>query len=158
MSKRILIPTDFNVESLNTLKKAIDSIVDTEIEIILMYSEYLSDSTIDLLFYSQLSKRKEMETPVFQEALNILENRYEKKIRKISIEFFHGISTAAFKNFVEGKKIDLIYLPKQYQLKPLKNGFDPIPLIKKSKFPYVEMSWENPVDNSQYHSLSFLFI
>jgi hypothetical protein len=75
----------------------------------------------------------------------------------INIEFFHGYGSNAFKSFVEGQKIDIIFIPKNYTLKPLKNGFDPIPIIKKSKLPYHEMGWEQTVDAIHQHQLSYLF-
>lgn len=157
MFKRILIPTDFNIESLNTLKRALDGLGDTEVHIVLMYSEYISQSITDLLFYSPETKRNDLLTPAFKEALNILKNRYEKNILSIRVEFFHGYGVSAFKNFLEGHKIDLIFVPKYYQLSPPKNGFDPIPIIKKSKIPYYEMGWEASIDTVKTHLLSFLF-
>jgi hypothetical protein len=66
MPKRILIPIDFSVESLNTLKRALDGLGDTHVEVILMYAEYLSDSITELLFYSPDDKRKELVTPIYQ--------------------------------------------------------------------------------------------
>jgi hypothetical protein len=157
MPKRILIPIDFNVESLNTLKRALDGLGDTEVEVVLMYSEYLSDSITEMLFYSPDEKRKEMVTPIFKEALTILKNRYERMLLSINIEFFHGYGTGAFKSFVEGQKIDIIFIPKNYTWKPLKNGFNPIPIIKKAKLPYHEMGWEKPVDDVHQYHLSYLF-
>jgi hypothetical protein len=157
MPKRILIPIDFNVESLNTLRRALDGLGDTQVDVVLMYSEYLSDSITEMLFYSPDQKRKEMMPPIFKEALTILKNRYEKTLLSISIEFFNGSGTAAFKNFVEGQKIDIIFIPKGYTWKPLKKGFNPIPIIKKSKLPFHEMGWEKPVDEVHQYQLSYLF-
>lgn len=157
MPKRILIPIDFKVESLNTLKRALDSLGDTEVEVVLMYSEHLSDSITELLFYSPDAKRKEMTSPIFQEALSILKNRYEKMLLNISIEFFHGYGSTTFQHFVEGQKIDIIFIPKHYALKPLKNGFNPIPIIKKSKLTYHEMGWEQTAAEVHPHQLGYLF-
>jgi hypothetical protein len=155
--KKILVPIDFNVESLNTLKRALDSLGDIKVEVILMYSEYLSDSITELLFYSPDEKRKKMVTPIFQEGLTILKNRYEKIVLNIAIEFFHGYGSSALMNFVEGQKIDIIFIPKSYTLKPLKNGFNPIPIIKKSKLPYHEIDWERNLTDVHQHQLSHLF-
>lgn len=158
MQKRLLIPIDFRVESLNTLKRALDGLGDTEVEAVLMYAEHLSDSISDLFFYSSDNKRKELVPLEFQEALTILINRYEKVLLNVSIEFFHGYGVPSFKNFIEAKKIDSIYIPKNYKLKPLKYGFDPISIIKRSKFPCNEIEWQLKVDDIPEHPLSFLFI
>jgi len=156
MSKKILIPIDFNVESLNTLRRALDGQGDNQVEVVLLYAEYPPDSITELLFYSSTKRCKQLITPNFQEALNILKNRYERNIISISLEIFHGYGRPAFKNFVEGHRIDSIYIPKSYVLKPLKNGFNPIPIIKKTKHQYHEIDWEINQDDV-YHQLSCLF-
>lgn len=157
MSKRILIPTDFSVESLNTLRKALDSLGDTEVVVILMHSEYLSDSITELLFYDPEVKRRAMITPAFQEAINILKNKYDSIFTDMRIECFHGYGVSAFKNFVEGQKIDIIFIPKSYTLQPPKNGFDPIPIIKRSKLTSYEMDWPKSNDISDVQHLASLF-
>ncbi|MBP7642450.1 MAG: hypothetical protein KA767_03880, partial [Saprospiraceae bacterium] len=68
MQKRILIPTDFNVESLNTMKRALERVDDGDVEVILFYSEYLSDSITEMLFYNPEKRLNELITPVFEEA------------------------------------------------------------------------------------------
>ena len=157
MAKTILVPIDFNIESLNTLKIALNELHDIRANIILMYSEYTSDSIADLLFYSPDKRLKTLLKPEFMEALTILKNRYEKVIDTISVEFFHGYGVNAFINFVEGKKIDAIYIPNNYTLKTDSNSFDPIPIIKKSKLPYREAEWTPSSRTSQEEQLSHLF-
>jgi non-homologous end joining protein Ku len=70
---------------------------------------------------------------------------------------FHGLNRNAFLNFYESQGIDLIYLPKEYKLKPHKNGFDPIPLIKKSKVEYREVAWTSKQDTTSKDELNHLF-
>lgn len=155
MPKKILIPIDFKVESLNTLKIALNEI-EEEVEVVLMYSEYLSDSITELLFYSPDEKRKSLNTPDFGESLSILKNRFESTLIKVDIEFFHGFNAKAFKNFAEGKKVDCIYIPKNYKLQLSKNGFDPIPLIQKSKLTFQEVECQKSTDFS-LNDISNLF-
>ena len=63
----------------------------------------------------------------------------------------------AFLNFYEAHEIDLVYLPKEYRLKLYKNGFDPIPLIKKSKVQYREVAWTSEHDLTENDHLNQLF-
>ncbi len=158
MAKRILIPVDFNVESLITLKKAIDELGDIEIEAVLLYSEYLTDSISELLLYSPKEKKSKLIPDLFHEALTILKNRYEKHLISVSVEFFHGYGTNAFKNLLEGNRIDIIYVPSDYKLILTKNGFDPLPIIRKSQIPFHEVSWTRQQYLSNAESLSNLFI
>lgn len=155
MPKKLLIPIDFKVESLITLKYALNEI-NEEVEVVLLYAEYLSDSITELLFYSPNEKRKSLMTPEFNEALSIIKNRFENTLIKLNIAFFHGDNVSAFRNFVEGNKIDSIYIPKNYKLKLFKNGFDPIPLIQKSKLGYQEVEWQKLSDSGS-NDLSYLF-
>lgn len=158
MAKRILIPVDFNVESLITLKKAIDGLGDEKIEAVLLYSEYLTDSISELLLYSPKEKKSKLIPDLFNEALTILKNRYEKNLISVSIEFFHGYGKNAFNNLLEGNRIDIIYIPSDYNLKLTKNAFDPLPIIRKSQIPFQEVSWTNQQNLSNTESLSNLFM
>jgi hypothetical protein len=158
VAKRILIPVDFNVESLITLKKAIDELGDFEIEAILLYSEHLTDSISELLLYSPKEKKSTLIPDLFHEALAILKNKYEKNLISVSVEFFHGYGTNAFKNLVKGNRIDIIYIPSDYKLKLDKNGFDPLPIIRKSQIPFQEVSWIREQNFANTESLSNLFM
>lgn len=141
MKKTILIPTDFSIESLMPVKHAVLSNPDSELEIILMYSCFSSDSITDLLFYSAESIINKASSFEFKEACVILENTYSK-ITKLSVDVFHGLNVSAFENFVKGNKITEAVFLKDYKYKLPKNAFDPIPYIKKSQLPYQEVAWQ----------------
>lgn len=145
MFKTILVPIDFSVESLNTLKIALRKEGNMKLNVVLMYASNTSSSVTDLLFYSPKREITKLSNAEFNEAITVIKNRYESLIHIIRFELFHGQTTAAFKAFAEGNKVDQIYLPKYYELTPLKNGFNPIPLIRKSKLNYEEIEWN--VDN-----------
>ena len=148
MEKKILIPIDFRVESLNTLKYALDDLKQEKSKIILMYSEYISDSITELLFYDPAKKIRELASSDFNDAIAIINNTHESSLHTIKIELF---------NFYEAHAIDLIYLPKDYCLKPHKNGFDPTPLIKKSKVEYKEVAWASDRPTTNKDELTQLF-
>jgi hypothetical protein len=155
--KKILIPIDFKIESLNTLKYALEELKQEKSSIILMYSYYSSDSITELLFYNPAKIIKALTSPHFNDAINIIKNTYETSIHSFKIELFHGLNLNAFLNFYESHGIDLVYLPKDYCLKPYKNGFDPIPLIKKSKVQYSEVAWTSDQGTSNKDELNQLF-
>lgn len=158
MAKTILIPTDFRVESLNTLKKALVEHQHSEaLNVIMIYSEFLSDSIVDLLFYSPHKTLNSLISTEFKKALSIIENRFQNKINCISIELFHSNSTGGLNNFLEAKQVQEIYYPKSYTLRLAKRGFDPIPLLKKSKLPVFAIHWEENNNLSSEDHLSTLF-
>ena len=157
MVKKILIPTDYKIESLNTLKYSLEERKQEKSSVILMYSAYNSDSITDLLFYNPTKIVEALVNSNFNDAINIIKNTYETSIHSFKIELFHGLNLNAFLNFYESHGIDLVYLPKDYCLKPYKNGFDPIPLIKKSKVQYKEVAWTRDHDVTNKDELNQLF-
>jgi hypothetical protein len=157
MVKKILIPTDFKIESLNTLKYSLEERKQEKSSVILMYSAYNSDSITDLLFYNPTKIVEALVNSNFNDAINIIKNTYETSIHSFKIELFHGLNLNAFLNFYESHGIDLVYLPKDYCLNPYKNGFDPIPLIKKSKVQYSEVAWTSEQGTSNKDELNQLF-
>jgi hypothetical protein len=157
MAKKLLVVTDFSIESLNILRLALNNTLEKQVDVVLMYAETPTDSISELLFQSNQKRINELMTPDFSEALAILKNRFESTIRSLRFEIFSGYSVNALRNFIEGNRIDTIYLPKNYSLQPAKNGFDPIPLIKKSKLPYQELIWDPNILKSVDETLDRLF-
>jgi hypothetical protein len=155
--KKILIPIDFRIESLNTLKYALEERKQEKSSVILMYSAFSSDSISDLLFYNPAKIIEALASSHFNDAITIIKNTYESSLHSLKIELFHGLNRNAFLNFYEAHGIDLVYLPKDYYLKPYKNGFDPIPLIKKSNVQYREVAWTSDHHSTNEDELNQLF-
>ena len=155
--KRILVPVDFNVESLITLKKALDVLDDSMVEATLLYAEHLSDSITELLFYSPKDRMEKTVPKVFHEALSIIRNRYENNLGGVYIEFFHGYGVGAMRNFIDANRIDMAFLPSGYRLKPMGKGFDPLPIIRRTGVPIHEVALQhtNPFTDLQHLSLLF---
>ncbi len=156
MSKTILVPIDFRVASLNTLKIALEPYSEEPIKVILMYAESLDDSITELLFYRSPKSISANITPEFKDALEIIMNRFEGKLQQISIEVFHGYNQSALSTFLESNKVDEIYVPKNYQLKTPKKAFNPIPLLRKSNYALNEVMIENDFEltlQEQFFSL-----
>src|SRR5690606_24867388 len=125
--KTILVPIDFSVASLNTLKLALESSNEKHISAVLIFSELLNDSISDLLFYKPRRIINALIGPEFKEALEILKNRYEGRLMDLQIKLFHGVNKNYLNNFLDANKITHIYIPKAYKLKTIKKSFDPIP-------------------------------
>lgn len=157
MATKILIPTDFHVESLNTLKLAMNELETYEVEVVLMYAQDLSNSITELLFYNPKKVVESLRTEEFDEALSILKNRFESRIISINYEIFHGYRVKSLEDFMKSKNIDFVYLPKTYCLQMQKKGFNTIPLFKKSSLAYKELDWEAGLHLSEGLQLNALF-
>lgn len=157
MIKKILIPIDFQVASLNTLKYALEANSNCQIEVVLLYSEYLSSSITDLLFYSSTDTITHKFTDDFRDAVQIIKNRYSNMVNRVSIELFHGFTSKSLNNLLLENEVSEIYLPKSYRLRLQKNAFNSIPLLKKSKLPVFEIDWNGASLTSEKEQLVALF-
>jgi hypothetical protein len=148
MLKNVLVPIDFNVESLNTLRFALTDLKHEKLNVILMYAEHLDTSISSLLFYSPIQRIKTLCNQKFKDGMQLIKNSHESSIHTLRIELFHGRNANAFINFYEANEIDCIYLPKTYDFKSGKNGFNPIPMIKSTNYLYKEVTWLTEGSNS----------
>ncbi len=156
MKKTILIPTDFCIESLNVLKQALLLNSDKELTVVLLSGQLLSDSIVDLMFYSQQKIINSLLKPSFNDAISILKNRFTKNIVAVNIELFHGINKNAFKNFISAHKIEECYVPKHYLLKKNGNALDILSYIRKSNLPVYEIEWPLTKGKSEFDELETL--
>lgn len=130
--KTVLVPTDFNVESL----KIIDSLVFTtkpeSIGIIFMHAFKLSDSITDMLMLSRRSRDYENVSDEFYARMDAYKLKYPNHLEFIGIEYFYGSSAVAFRNFIEGVNADCIAYPKGYNFNAInKFSIDPSSLTKR---------------------------
>lgn len=157
MTVTVLVPIDFSVASLNTLKLALESNKDSGVRAILLYAELLSDSITEMLFYSPEKIIEKKQTNEFREALEILNNRYKHHENEIIIRFLHSYDKNYLISLLEANRVDKIYLPKNYVLKTRGASFNPIPLLKSTQFPIYETEWETSTNKSEQEQLAALF-
>jgi hypothetical protein len=139
--KTILIPTDFTIESLNTVKEALKQRAGENINLILVYGAYLSDSITDLLFISKPKQLATLQNKKFTEACEILRNKYDSQINSLRVELFSGHNQRAFEHFLTGNAVDELYVPRSYRSKKGEHGFDLLPFFQKSTLPLTEIEW-----------------
>lgn len=157
MSNTILIPTDLSIASLNTLKIALERDYETPPNVVLMYSEYLSDSISDLLFYSHSKLLKARISDSFKEALEIINNKFKHKIDSINIKCYHGLNNQALNNFLIANQVSQIFIPQNYRLKTLGKSFNPIDMLKASSVPIAIVNWDVKNSQSDQEQLISLF-
>ncbi|MFN3918079.1 MAG: hypothetical protein ACK4K0_10090 [Flavobacteriales bacterium] len=141
MKKTILIPIDFTIESLTIVKSALEQIEENQkVNIILLHGAYLTDFITDLLFFSKAKFVESKSTREFNEAIEILKNKYASQIDSIRKDVFTGSNQSAFNNYLEANNVDEAYIPKNYKFNRInKRSFDLIPYIKKSKAVVTEI-------------------
>ncbi|CAN5471338.1 hypothetical protein BH23BAC1_BH23BAC1_20560 [soil metagenome] len=134
MTKTILIPTDFTIESLNIVKSALSKNDGEHLyNIIFLHGRYLSTSITERLFFSKKELLESLSNPEFEDAFNIIRNKYYSQINSILQDIFSGFNQAAFNNYLEGNGIDEAYIPADHKLNiQSKKSFDIIPLLLNS--------------------------
>jgi hypothetical protein len=124
--KKVLIPTDFNVESTKIIDALAINHEIKDITIIFLHAFKLSDSISDMLMLSRRSKDYENISDEFYEKINFYSKKYHQKIKGIGIEYFYGSTVAAFKNFLDHFGIDTIIYPQHYHFQAVnKLSIDP---------------------------------
>ncbi len=156
--KTILVPTDFCVASLNTLKLALEQVEEPKVNVVLLYCEYRDDSITELLFYSPSQIIRGLLTDDFRDAVSMLTNRFENKIGQLRVELFHGHAQATFDMLLDTLNVDAIYFSKVYKLRAAKRSFDPTPYIVNGVVPYYEVEWPSQETASEIDKLENLFL
>jgi hypothetical protein len=142
--KTILIPTDFTIESLNTVKGVFKKNDNGEqVNLILLHAVFLSDSITDRLFYSKEKHLLTLQSEKFREACQVLLNTYASRVNSFRIELFSGFTKQAFANFLEANEVNELVIPGTYTLKLASpRSFDPIPYFKKCSLPITVIHWQ----------------
>lgn len=132
MKKTILIPTDFTVNSLNVLKSIlIQNDAKQTYNVILLHGMSLSDSIRDLLFFSKSKQIDSLTNPEFEEAYEVIRNKFDSQISSLRIDLFTGYNLSAFNNYLEGNKVEQIFISDKKPVLTNKNSFDLSRFIEK---------------------------
>ena len=146
MKTTILIPTDFTVNSLNVLKSILaNSETNQTYNVILLHGVSLSDSIRDLLFYSKSQQIESLTSPEFEEAYEVIRNKYNSQISSLRIDLFTGYNLSAFNNYLEGNKVEKIFISERKPIFLNKNSFDLSRFIEKCS---IEVLKIDSVSNS----------
>lgn len=157
MQKTVLIPTDFTIESLNLFKYVVQTAED-DCHVVFVHCLSPSESMIDLLFVGNDTLIGRMAGRDFKEACAILRNRSDAHRITDTIELFKGKTISAFQNFLDGFGIDEIVAPLSYRFqRPSNRSIDPVPFIRESQRPVIEVDWPDSSSLPEKNQLAELF-
>jgi len=147
MKRTILVPTDFSEESLRLVEHIIANAENDPIDIVLTHCMFLSDSDIDLLFFSKIELLQSLKSPQFKQACRAMHRRCSTINIVIRTELFTGLTQSAFAHFIEGNQINEAVIPNRYNPRlNLERSFSPIPFIRKSRLKITEVAIEDESD------------
>lgn len=136
MTKTILIATDYSLESLNILKEVLkekNASEDPNQYTVLLVSGYdMGDSIRDLLFNTKSTIFNKIKPQEFNDAYEIIKNKYPHLIEKIICDVFTGSFQRTFDHYIKAEHIEEAYYSTSIKSKG-KGKFDLVPYIKKCK-------------------------
>ena len=142
MKKTVLIPTDFSVDSLNTLKLFLNNYTNnnSSYNIILLHGYALPTGIPNLLFFSKEKTLEALTREEFKEVCMMIKNKFASKINVIRTDLFTGFNNAAFANYLEGNEVNEICFNSSMRLQQTsKNSFDLTKFINKSKIKLIDI-------------------
>lgn len=159
MRKTILFPTDFSIQSLNIVKSVLNNGNDnTRYDIILLHGMDAGDSITDLLFVSRSRWIQSLTNPAFEDACDIIRNKFESKIRSMRKDVFTGFGQSAFNSYLEANRVDEAYLPVNSAMELSgRRSFDILPLLHKSGLPVKEVALQETTPMHEKGRLAEVF-
>jgi hypothetical protein len=144
MNKTIALATDFSIESLTLLRQALKKEESVKLNVLLIHGYRSSDSIMDLLFPEPEKEVKKLMSDSFCKALQIIRNSHESRIASLNIELVGSLTTAALRNWLEGKQVEEVFVPADYKMKPASDrSFDLVPMLKQTGVKLIELEWPN---------------
>ncbi|MGF1924848.1 MAG: hypothetical protein ACQUHE_11775 [Bacteroidia bacterium] len=138
--KTVLIPTDFNVESIKIIDAFNLNYNLEDVTFIFLHAFKLSDSITDMLMLSRRSRDYENISEEFYLGMEATKQKYPKLIKNIGIEYFYGSTVVAFKNLLEALSVDAILYPENHSFHAInKFSVDPKILTSRCGYPVVAL-------------------
>jgi hypothetical protein len=138
--KTILIPTDYQPESLDCIHAVCSQFKDEELSLIFLHVFKLSDSITDLLMLSKRSREYEKVSDDFYERCSLLRLQYPR-IKNVRIEFLYGSTLSMFKNFIEDNEVDGVVHAENCTYEQIhKSSIDASVLVKKCGLPVISVN------------------
>ncbi len=129
--KNVLIPTDLTLRSLDLVTQTAQ-VLDEKMNVILFHAFDMPDSMMDIVAGNRLSsyaKYMTEEMRVKCKRIKALHNH----IQHIHFRCMYGSTMAAFKNYAEANKIDLIVLPEGYRFNSVvRDSVDMVRILERS--------------------------
>ena len=131
--RKVLIPTDFTIESLQLVEYAILNFPDKKLDIILIAGHKLPDTRWALTRFRTRTQVRKQLNEKFNASIKRITMEHKKNIERVSFELFTGINSYAFQNFLEQLDAHDAVIPK---------WFDTTKFIKKNVKNIIEAPME----------------
>ena len=152
--KNVLLPTDLTVQSLKPVHDIVKEANGQPINVSVVHLICPPTSITELLFIGQSKPFHEVPQK-FKEALQFLRNRYEGLLT-IRFDFVYCNTSRYFNNFVEGNRIDEVYVLNNYSYRlTLRQSEDPAAYLNKCKVQMHKVTL-HPETSREFQNFSVL--
>lgn len=135
--KNIIIPTDFSQYSLDVAAQIAQAIPEKH-NIFLFHAFDMPDSLLDAMKRVGQSGHSSLITEELRIKCRQIKTKH-KSINNICLRIMYGNTIAAFKNFAEADKVNLIVLPTAYKFVPVvRESVNPERMFRKSGIQVIE--------------------
>lgn len=132
-AKRVLIQTDFTVNSLNIIVDLLDRYADQCFEIILIHGLHSDNSITELLGFHVEDQLEVLQTEEFIKACQLMRSKYGERIKEMFADILTSQTNNYFRNYCKGNQIEHIVIAKNFQFeKVTPKSFDLLETFSKN--------------------------
>jgi len=157
--KNLLIPTDFTIESLNVVKFVLNNrLDDRRFRVVLLHGVKMADAITDLLFFSKAKEFAALSNSDFEEACNVIKNKYASALAGLHTDLLVGDAQLLFDRYLRVHEIDEIFVPQHYKLRlPNRKSIDLMPFIRRCTKPVHQVEWDREIIMPEKGRLAEIF-
>jgi len=126
--KRVLIPTDFSVNSLRIVLEFLENHTaeeQLELELVLVYGLQLSDSITSLLAFNKEDCLADLQSEDFIKGCEIIRTRYKDKLTELYADVLTSKNPRYLQNYIKGHRIQQVIILEGLSFSPTaRHNFD----------------------------------
>ncbi|TJZ53203.1 hypothetical protein FAZ15_17760 [Sphingobacterium olei] len=132
-TKRVLIQTDFTVNSLNIVVDLLDRYPDQCFEIILVHGLQSDNSITELLGFHAEDHLEELQTEEFIKACQLMRSKYGDRINEMYADIITSQTNNYFRNYCKGSRVDHLVIAEDYRFESATpRSFDLLEIFNKN--------------------------
>ncbi|WP_037495266.1 hypothetical protein [Sphingobacterium deserti] len=130
---RVLVPTDFSVDSLRIVLDYLETTPDQKVELVLACGYDIGDSITSLLGITKEDHLMKLENEDFIKGCEMIKSRFKSRIVEMYSDLLISRNGRYLRNYFKGSRVTHIVVPEGYTFSPTERGvFDITEILKKN--------------------------
>lgn len=130
---RVLVPTDFSVDSLRIVLDYMEATPDQKVELVLACGYDIGDSITSLLGITKEDHLLKLENEDFIKGCEMIKSRFKSRITEMYSDLLISRNGRYLRNYFKGSRVTHIVVPEGYTFAPKDRGvFDITDILKKN--------------------------